>query len=261
VPTVAAVTAALLLPGWTQIQSGPHGGALWQGRIPGNPTRSLVYLPPDTSRSSSYPLLVVLHGFPGDAWSVGLGLRFARVADDAIAAGRVAPFVAVVPTSRLHGGEWAGRWERWVVNGVVPWARARLPVGGGVAIAGLSAGGYGAVDIGLRHPRLFSTLESWSGYFEPFADGPLRDADAASLRAHDPTLLVQREAQLLRRLGTRFYLSSGTRDPASRADAVAFAHRLSTLGLAHELRLEPGAHDGRFWRSQLPDALAYAFPA
>src|SRR5581483_10929823 len=190
---------------WTPIQSGPHGGVLLQGRIPGNRSIALVYLPPLVSPSARYPLLVALHGFPGDAWSIGLGLRFATVADDAIASGRVAPFVAVIPTSRLRAAEWAGRWEDWLVRRVLPWARSRLPLTQETAVAGLSAGGYGAVDIGLRHPRLFATLESWSGYFEPLADGPLRRAGRAELHAHDPSLLVEREAALLRRLGTRFF--------------------------------------------------------
>jgi S-formylglutathione hydrolase FrmB len=56
-------------------------------------------------------------------------------------------------------------------------------------IAGLSSGGYGAVDIGLRHPGLFGAIESWSGYYRPFRDGPLRDATRAELSAHVPAAL------------------------------------------------------------------------
>jgi enterochelin esterase-like enzyme len=125
----------------------------------------------------------------------------------------------------------------------------------------LSAGGYGAVDIGLRHPGLFGTLESWSGYFMPFRDGPLRNASARELAAHDPSLLVRNEAPQLRRLGTRFYLSCGsTADARTAALAKAFAHELDSLRLPHALYLAPGAHDGRFWLAQLPAALQYALP-
>jgi enterochelin esterase-like enzyme len=52
----------------------------------------------------------------------------------------------------------------------VPWTDANLPTvadRAGRILAGLSAGGYAAVDIGLRHPFMFSTLEAWSGYFRP----------------------------------------------------------------------------------------------
>jgi S-formylglutathione hydrolase FrmB len=130
----------------------------------------------------------------------------------------------------------------------------------GRAIAGYSAGGYGAVDIGLRHPSVFGTLESWSGYFRPFADGPLRNASRTVLAAHDPTRLAVREAPLLRRLGTRFYLSCGwTHDRITAGWARAFDRELVRLRLPHALVLRPGGHDGRFWRAQLPGALDYAF--
>jgi hypothetical protein len=73
---------------------------------------------------------------------------------------------------------------------------------------------------------------------------------------------VRSEAPLLRRLGTRFYLSSGsTADRRTAALAIAFAHALDALRLPHALYLRPGAHNGRFWLAQFPEALLYALPA
>jgi enterochelin esterase-like enzyme len=257
------------LHGWTLMDASAAGGTVWQGVIP-NPAlpqlhrTSAVYLPPAYSPARRYPLLVVLHGFRGSPYSIVFGLRFAELADAEIAAGRAAPFVAVMPVAGAtprYDGEWAGPWERWVVDDVVPWARRSLPVlpaRAATAIAGYSAGGYGAVDIGLRHPRMFGTLESWSGYFRPYADGPLRDATRAVLRAHDPTLLAAREAPLLRRLGIRIYLSCATtHDRVTAGFARTFARELARLRLPHALVLLPGGHDGRFWRAQLPRALDY----
>ena len=37
----------------------------------------------------------------------------------------------------------------------------------GRALVGLSAGGYGAVILGVHHLARFSAIESWSGYFHP----------------------------------------------------------------------------------------------
>ena len=77
--------------------------------------------------------------------------------------------------------------------------------------------------------------------------------------AHDPTLLVERDAPLLRRVGTRFFLSCGsTHDRITAADTRRFAALLSVLRLPHRLWLSPGGHDGAFWRSQLIPALEYA---
>jgi enterochelin esterase-like enzyme len=268
----AARATSLLPASFTQIGAGPAHGTVWQGRIP-DPAlprlrrSSVVYLPPDASASARYPVLYLLQGFRGSPWQFSGGLQLATVADRAIASHAVRPFIAVAPPAGLtsfYSGEWAGTWEKYLVRAVVPWVDTHLPAiraGSQRAIAGLSAGGFGAVDIGLRHPRLFRTLESWSGYFTPLHDGPFRDASARELARHDPTVLVRSEARLLRRLGMRFYLSSGsTTDRKTAAVTLAFAHELSMLRLPHELYLRPGGHDGRFWLSQFPRALRYALP-
>ncbi|HEX6699737.1 MAG TPA: alpha/beta hydrolase-fold protein [Gaiellaceae bacterium] len=269
---IAAALAGFAPAGFSAIGAGPAGGTVWQGVVPGRyapPDRlpTVVYLPPNATPTGRYRLLVLLHGFPGSPYSFVDGLQLASVADALISSGRVPPFVAVMPRAgpvRYHG-EWAGRRERFVVRDVVPWTIAHLPVTHdhrAWTIAGLSSGGYGAVDIGLRHPRLFGTLESWSGYYRPYRDGPLREATATELAAHDPSLFVDREAPLLRSLGTRFFVSCGsTHDRGNEAFARAFARRLSALRLPHLLWLTPGAHDGAFWRAQLPEALRYGLAA
>jgi enterochelin esterase-like enzyme len=252
------------------IERGPAGGAVWRGVIPDRAypswrRPSLVYVPPDFSSSQRYPTLYLLHGFRGSPYSIANGLRLAEVADRGIAAGRLRPFLAVMPPAGLtprFDGEWTGPWERYVVADVVPWVDRNLPVlpvRSARAIAGLSAGGYGAVDIALRHAGLFGTAESWSGYFDAPRDGSLRHASAEELAANDPTLLARREASLLRRLRTRFFISCGTHDPGNLGQSVGFARELALLRLPHRTFFAAGRHDGLFWQKQLPEALAYAF--
>jgi len=176
----------------------------------------------------------------------------------------VPPFIAIMPAAGVtvrYDGEWAGLWEQFVVHDVLRWAAARLPIRDDSAsrtIGGDSAGGYGAVDIALRHPGLFGTAESWSGYFEPIADGPLHGASSAELRDHDPSLLVRQERRVLRRDGVRFFLSAGTRDRGVVRDTRVFAAELRRLGLRMHVVVRPGGHNGRFWRAQLPAALEFA---
>jgi S-formylglutathione hydrolase FrmB len=91
--------------------------------------------------------------------------------------------------------------ERFVIDDVLPWTDAHLPTirsPAGRAIGGLSSGGFGAINMALRHPTLLATIEAWSGYFHPLRDGPFAHATRAQLRANDPTLLLRRHAQLLR---------------------------------------------------------------
>jgi enterochelin esterase-like enzyme len=256
-------------PGFVEIAHGPLGGRVFQGWVPSSAVPrdfrpTLVYLPPGYDPGRRYPVLYLLQGFPGSPYQFVDGLDLPAAADERIAAGRLRPFLAVIPPAGIdvRHGDWTGVWEQYLVRDVVPWADAHLPTiaaPSGRVLAGLSAGGYGAVDIGLRHPRLFSTLEAWSGYFRPLRTGALVHAGPAELRAHDPSLLVRRRAPLLRKLGVRFFLSSGTTGDRATAEATkAFSAELRGLRLPHRLWLAPGAHDGRLWRAQLPAALAYA---
>jgi enterochelin esterase-like enzyme len=263
--------AAAAPPGFHQIASGPDGGVVVQGWIRNSveprffrPT--VVYLPPGYDPGRRYPVLYLLQGFPGSPYQYVDGIDLPSYADLRIAQGALPPFIAVIPPAGIdaYHGDWTGVWEDYLVHDVIPWTDANLPTIAarrGRVLAGLSAGGYGAVDIGLRHPRLFSTLEAWSGYFHPLRAGALVHADAAGRQAHDPSLLVRRESPLLRRLGTRFFISCGTtHDRETAEETKAFSTELRLLHLPHRLWLAPGGHDGRLWRAQLPAAIAYAFP-
>ncbi len=272
---LAAAVLALAAPaaGWTQAATGPDGGSVWLGRIPNtfvaDNRLSALYLPPGYDPRRRYPVVYLLHGMRGSPSSIVDGLHLADVADGLIATGST-PFIAVIPvagpTVHPNSGEWAGVWEDYLVRDVVSWTDANLPTiasPAGRALEGLCAGGYGALDIGLRHPGIFGTLGSWEGYFAPvFRDGPFVAASAAQLRAHDPSLLVRSEAPTLRRAGVRFYVSvGGNHGHIRRAWSLAFARELHTLHLPHDLWLLPRRRRGHFWSATLPSALAYAAAA
>ena len=260
------------LPGFRLLQRGFAGGTVWTGRIP-NPfvpsdmRYSDVYLPPFYDPQTSYPVLYLLHGFWGSPSSFVDGLRFMRVADELISAGRARPFIAVMPPGgplvRRTQGEWAGVWEKYVVHTVVPWTDSHLSTEGaaGRAIGGLSSGGYGAIDIALRHPGMFQTAESWEGYFSPFRDGPFVHASPETLEAHDPSLLVEQRASALRRIHFHVFLSSGRSHGAVKREwTVRFADELKTLRIRYRLWLYPNDLRKGFLRAQLADALLYAEP-
>lgn len=262
----ASLATALLLPGFTPAASGPDGGQLLRGTFPGTFRPGLVYLPPEFDPATRYPVVYLLHGMPGSPQEYVGGAALAAFADPGIVAGRLRPFIAVVPaagTDRHYNGEWAGQWERALV-GLVPWVDAHLPAipsRSARVLAGLSAGGFGAADIGLRHLDLFGTIESWSGYFDPLHDGPFKHATPADLAQHDPTQLVRNERRLFERYPTHFYISTGPLHShwAKPEQTMAFGDELRQLGLRYTLRVFREKKGE--WRSQLADGLSAALGA
>jgi len=243
------------LVGFVLLATGPAGGTVWQGTIPPSARPSVVYLPPQFTPARRYPVVFLLHGMPGAPDGFVHALRLADTAD-----GIGRPFIAVAPVAgpnAAYRGEWAGRWEDYVVRDVVPWVSSNLPVGPRT-IAGISAGGFGAVDIALRHPGLFRTVESWGGYFAPFADGPLQGESRQQMQAHDPELLARREAAKLRHV--RFFLSSGpTHGDVLQSGTKRFGAELTGLRIRNVVWL---LHTRKAdWRAQLTQGLRYAVGA
>jgi S-formylglutathione hydrolase FrmB len=262
---VATLVSAAALTGFAPVSSGPAGGQVLQGTFPGTIRPGLVYLPPGYSPLQRYPVVYLLHGMPGSPSEYPDGTSLVNYADAAIARGAVRPFIAVMPAAgpkRGYNGEWAGPWERGLVDQTVPWVDANLPTIAGPAgrvIAGLSAGGYGAIDIAVRHPDLFGAAESWSGYFTPLRDGPFRSATRSELANHDPTLLIRSEQHVLRRDGLRFFVSSGPSHSHwfKEEATVGFARELQSLRLPVKLQLFPTLKGE--WSEQLAAGLTWAF--
>jgi S-formylglutathione hydrolase FrmB len=261
----AAIATALLLPGFSPVAAGPSGGQVLEGTFPGTLRPGYVYLPPGFNAAARYPVVYLLHGMRGSPAEYIDATQLPAFADTEIAAGRLQPFIAIIPAAGAtpdYNGEWAGAWENALVERIVPWVDAHLPTqptAAGRVLAGLSAGGFGAVDIGLRHPLLFGTIESWSGYFSPLHDGPFKHATRAVLAAHDPTRLVEAQQPLLAK--TRFFVSTGPPHShwAPPSATIDYAGRLRGLGLHYTLRIYTSKLGE--WRKQLDDGLRWALGA
>lgn len=260
-PLIAALVS---LPGFHAVGTGPHGGTVLAGTFPGGERQGYVYVPPAYTPSLRYPVVYLLHGLRGSPSEYLYGTELARFADDGIASGALRPFVAVMPAAgpnHDYNGEWAGRWESEVVKQVVPWVDSHLSTvrsGRGRILAGLSAGGFGAVDIGLRHPGLFDTIETWGGYVHPLRDGPFKRATQSALLANDGFALARAGAPTLRREHVSFFVSTGPDHSHwfKGAQSLAFRHELQGLGLRTAWLYVPQAHGE--WRDQLDAGLTWA---
>ncbi len=230
-----------------------------------------VVLPPGYASQPGrrYPVLYLLHGFPG------IPSNFLTVGDIAtdeatlVAEGRMQPLILVMPTgsrSFLADEEWANGvrpgngWETFVARDLVQAIDARyrtIPDGTARGLAGLSEGGYGALNIGLHHPGEFDLLESWSGYMIADNIPAIFGRDQALLRYNSPADEVRAVAPQLAAAGIYIWFYCGESDELADQNRD-FDAELTVLGLPHDFFERPGTHNWALWRALMPQALITA---
>jgi S-formylglutathione hydrolase FrmB len=208
-----------------------------------------------------FPLLVLLHGVydaDGSSW-----WRQARAHEAAAAAPR--PPVVVMPSDT--GVEQGSGWCDWadgttyaethVVDEVLPWAQAELPVTDEVWLTGLSMGGYGAITLSLRNPGVFRSVSSTSGFLDPlrlfnFVPDAMERIWGTDPSAHDPRVLLRQPDVVVPPLA----LDCGVEDHLIEHNRAAHA-LLTELGVPHGYAEHEGGHTWDYWRDHLPDHLAF----
>lgn len=231
----------------------------------------IVYLPPgyDAHPSRRYPVLYLLHGFPGRPLAFLLTVRMGVWVDTLTAQRRIGGVILVMPsgsTGTFEDKEWANGvrrnegWETFVARDVVNAIDGRyrtIRTSAGRAIAGLSEGGYGALNIAFHHPNEFSVVESWSGYMHADNVPAIFGGRAGLLAYNSPADYLPRVARTLRRNGVYIWFYTGARDPL-RAQNASFAAELARYGIAHRFFVDPGGHTWSIWRANARQSLLVA---
>ena len=221
----------------------------------GHRQEAYVYLPSGYAAHPArrYSVLYLLHGFPGRPLAFIQTVQMGVIDDTISTRGTAAPLILVMPfgsTGTFTDEEWSNNWATFVSRDLVRYVDRHyrtIPSLRGRAIAGLSEGGFGAVNIALRNPREFSVVESWSGYMQPAKLRSVYGAHLGLLSRNDPMQRVQTVAPLLRGTHAYFWFYSGSED-RFRMQNASFAARLRTLGVAHRYRVVYGGHNWALWR-------------
>ena len=249
----------------------------------GYPVRYTVYLPPDYETSDRrYPVVYLLHGYTDDdtGW-----LQFGeanRIADLGIAAGQLPPMVLVMPDAKVtwYVNDHSGRvpYEDFFVEELIPHVEASYRVRTERryrAVAGLSMGGFGALVYAMRHPDLFVACAPMSAALylpdEVAAydqarwnevEGPVYGVGLKGRQRLTPhwrqynvlDMVARTPAETLRRV--RYYIDCGDDDYLYKGNAYLHV-ALREKEVPHEYRVRNGHHNWDYWRSGLPDALAF----
>jgi enterochelin esterase-like enzyme len=227
-----------------------------------------VYLPPGyaTHPHERYPVLYLLHGEPGRPGAFLATVRLGVVEDELTTLRRARPMILVMPfgsTGSFTDKEWANGvgknqgWATFVARDLVAAVDKRFRTIRSPrwrALAGLSEGGYGALNIGLQHPHEFGVLESWSGYAKADPIKAIFGKHGDLLRRNSPIDTLGSAAPVLRSRHVFVWFYSGS-DDHFRTQNAAFAAALTSDGVAHRFRLVRGGHNWALWRGNA--SLAY----
>lgn len=234
---------------------------------------ALVWLPPQyfAEPTRRFPVLYLLHGSPGvpQDW-----LRGGQAATTGLQAAQDGnPLVIVMPrvthgwlddSECVDGVE--GKAQTYLVDDVVPTVDRTLRTYADRthrAIGGMSAGGFCALNVGLRHRALFRAIVDMSGDTHPthtggwpalFGDGPgLAYAEWANdprryLHAYPPGPPIA------------VWMDVGRADTAIYTEMRQLAPLLKADGIPVRLGTRPGGHTFHVWAPALRDALAWLAP-
>ncbi len=137
-------------------------------------TRPVAVLRPPSGRTEGAPLLLLLPGFLGSGASElsrhapfdeNLFELFDRL--QRTGASGEATLIAPDCTTALGGNQYVnspavGRYDDYLVQELLPWARERFR-SGPVGVLGQSSGGFGALHLAFEHPGAFGAVGSSAG--------------------------------------------------------------------------------------------------
>ena len=225
------------------------------------------------------PVVVLLHGMGDDHRSLdrfGLSSRLRG----AMESGRIPLAHLAMPDGErgfyINWYDGSRRYEDYILEEVLPAAEALLgahPARDRRVIMGVSMGGGGALQIGMRHPELFAGVGSFSGLLldeedakklirtsgmrffvdlaRVFSDG----SDQAFFDAHNIYKIAELRGAAL---DQRIFLAAGTREaPEFLQTTGKFHDHLSRLGIDHVFTAYDGGHGWRAWLPVIEEALPY----
>lgn len=282
-PDMAAARVALASwgvgPAAEPHAAGPHDGGVESVQIPAPaadrmPGDSLtwVYTPPGyPDGSTRYPVVYLVHGTPGASGDWFAAGDVPHVMDVLLAHGLVQPMIVVgvdvngtgpgaSDTECLDSTTGGSQVETYLTDTVIPWVDREYRTATDWqhrTVGGFSAGGFCALDQGLRHPELYGAILAIEPYGDPGAGGRAMLATEAEWDEHDvvsyaPTIPLPHEVAL-------FVDIAGLEHGQPRRDGTAIAESLAARGQDVLQREEAGQrHTWTMARVAIPYGLVFA---
>ncbi len=256
-------------------QSGSRrGGVVLEQTIKGKRSKlrenALIYLPPEYNQPAyahtKFPVAVVFPGFPGDprVWTTILPIP--TVMTQEVAAGRAHPFIAVMMSATVappRDTECADvvrgpKVETFLALDVREQISKVLRVrtdAHGWGFMGSSLGGFCAVKLAMRHPDLYGTAVSFSGFYHALEDNTTGELYGKNLALRNDSSPIWRLHHLP--APPIAVLATISRQERTYADSVAFFAAAKPPLRLETLVLPTGGHNPGAYRALLPKGIDF----
>jgi enterochelin esterase-like enzyme len=242
--------------------------ATFQSQAMGTARTYGVILPPGYDRQPDrrYPVIVLLHGGHDDARAYVDKYGIATILKNLYAQQKLPPAILITPDGNDLRGS-SPLWDPQYFDGengkvgtligaelvqVIQSRYRTLKEPKFWAIGGISSGGWGALNIGLRHLDNFRTFFSHSGYFTDSSGS--QNSPNEFIKALPPEFLK----------GIHIYLDAGKNDTDLLESTQAFRQTLAALKVNHVFFAFPGGHGlsgadigWNYFHKHLSDSLSY----
>jgi enterochelin esterase-like enzyme len=219
----------------------------YDSKTVGNKRKALVYLPPEYSAATKYPVLYLLHGIGGDEEEWRRGGHPEVILDNLIADKMAVPMIVVMPNGRAQPNDRAegnvmasapafAKFEQDLLKDLIPFIESKYSVRTertSRALAGLSMGGGQSLNFGLGNLDTFA----WIGGF------------SSAPNTKPPEQLVPDAAKATQMLKL-LWISCGDRDGLIYISQRTHDY-LKEKNVPHIWHMDSGAHAFAVWKNDL----------
>lgn len=223
-----------------------------------------VFIPPGIS--PGVPLVILLHGVYGSAWSWALSGGVHHSAFSLMDSGAIPPMIIAMPSDGLWGDGSAylphsgHDFEKWIAEDVPALMQeifTEVTEQSPCFIGGLSMGGFGALRIGAKYHERFSGISAHSSITSLEQMKYFTKEDLQLYAQPDKT----DEDVLVTMMRYKDHLPPLRFDCGEEDELITYNRRLHEAlereGLQHEYHEFPGGHQWAYWEEHVKDSLRF----
>ncbi len=225
-----------------------------------------VFVPPSVNKTNIVPIVILLHGVYGSAWSWAHSGGVHLKVNELINRGELPPMILAMPSDGLWGDGSAylqhnnHDFEKWIIEDVVDAVVEKIDganESSPLFISGLSMGGFGALRIGAKYGPKFRAL---SGLSSITSLPQMKLFVEESLKSYIPLDIVD-EDLLATFKHYRHHLppmrfDCGTNDPLINYNRDLH-QKMGKEGIIHTYEEYTGGHEWPYWSKRIITSLKF----